>query len=196
MLEITTYTGTAARPFLRDIAELRISVFREFPYLYDGSFDYEMDYLSNYYSSEKSLLVTVKEEARIIGLSTAAPLSDADQAFQSPVSDAGMDPANVFYFGESVVIPEFRGNGLGRRFFDLREEWANRWGFPVTAFCAVLRAPNHPQRPPGYKPLDSFWNSRGYNKREDLVVKLPWKEVGNPDPETTHDLAYWLRETP
>lgn len=107
-----------------------------------------------------------------------------------------MDPANVFYFGESVVIPEFRGNGLGRRFFDLREEWANRWGFPVTAFCAVLRAPNHPQRPPGYKPLDSFWNSRGYNKREDLVVKLPWKEVGNPDPETTHDLAYWLRETP
>lgn len=196
MLEITTYIGTAARPFLRDIAELRISVFREFPYLYDGSFDYEMDYLSNYYSSEKSLLITVKQCSRIIGLSTAAPLADADQAFQSPVLDAGMYPANVFYFGESVVIPEFRGNGLGRRFFDLREEWANRWGFPVTAFCAVLRAPNHPQRPPGYKPLDSFWNSRGYNKREDLVVKLPWKEVGNPNHETAHDLAYWLRETP
>ena len=194
MLEVSTYTGASARPFLRDIARLRMAVFREFPYLYEGSFDYEMEYLSNYYSSEKSLLITVKEETRIVGVSTALPLDDSDPEFQTPVSFAGIDPAKIFYFGESVLLPEYRGRGVGSRFFDLREDWATRWGFPATAFCAVVRDPEHPQRPTDYRSLDSFWKSRGYNRRDDLQVKLPWKEPGDSNHLVDHDLVYWLRE--
>lgn len=196
MLEISTYSGDAARPFLSEIARLRIAVFREFPYLYEGSFDYEMEYLSNYYSSEKSLLVVAKEGSKICGISTAAPLTEADNMFQAPLSTAGLDLHKILYFGESVLLPEFRGNGIGRRFFDLREDWARRWGFPITGFCAVMRGPDHPLRPPEYRPLDSFWESRGYTKHNDLVVKLPWREIGESNPEIQHDLVYWLRNQP
>ena len=38
-------TGADVRTVLDDVARLRISVFRDFPYLYDGSLDYERDYL-------------------------------------------------------------------------------------------------------------------------------------------------------
>jgi GNAT superfamily N-acetyltransferase len=155
-----------------------------------------MNYLSNYYSSEKSLLVTVKENSRIVGISTAVPLAETDPKFQAPVSTNCLDPAGIFYFGESVLLPEYRGRGVGSRFFDLREDWATRWGFPITAFCALVRDPGHPQRPTNYRPLDSFWKSRGYNRRDDLVLKLPWRESGDSNHEIDHDLAYWLRESP
>ena len=36
--------------YLEDLAQLRIKVFRAFPYLYDGSIDYEMSYLETYTS--------------------------------------------------------------------------------------------------------------------------------------------------
>ncbi|QTN31087.1 GNAT family N-acetyltransferase [Akkermansiaceae bacterium] len=193
MFEITTHSGQSARSFLDEVADLRIAVFREFPYLYDGSIDYERDYLSNYFSSEKSLLIIVKEKSRIVGISTSAPLEEADQAFQSSVLNGGLNPAEMLYFGESVLLPEFRGKGIGRRFFDLREEWALRWGFSVTGFCALERPDEHPLRPADYRPLHSFWESRGYRKREDLVVKLPWREIGAVEVEIEHDLAFWLR---
>ena len=38
-----------------DLARLRIGVFREFPYLYDGSLDYERDYLADYASTEGAI---------------------------------------------------------------------------------------------------------------------------------------------
>lgn len=195
MFETYSYNGAAAQPFLYEIARLRITVFREFPYLYEGSHEYEMEYLSNYYSSEKSLLIIVKEGSRIVGISTACPLSEAGAEFQAPIAAAGFDCDRMLYFGESVVLPEFRGNGMGRRFFDLREEWARRWELPITGFCAVVREPGHPCEPAGYRSLEAFWSSRGYRRRDDADVQLAWSEVGNPDSRTEHRLAYWLRDS-
>lgn len=47
-IRITTHTGNAARPFLDEIARLRIAIFREFPYLYEGSLDYATNSFSGY----------------------------------------------------------------------------------------------------------------------------------------------------
>jgi len=194
MPEIRTHTGTAARPFLADLARLRISVFRSFPYLYEGSLEDETGYLADYFSSEKSLLVTVEENSVIVGASTAGPLVEAGLGFQTPFLEKSMALDEIFYFGESILMPEYRGQGIGHRFFDLRESWAKFCGFRIAAFCAVEREPDHPQRPADYRPLDSFWKSRGYAKREDLVAKLFWKEVGGEArPEVGHDLTFWLK---
>ena len=195
MIETILYNGAAARPFLDEIARLRIAVFREFPYLYEGSHEYEMEYLSNYYCSEKSLLIVAKESTRIVGISTACPLTEAGPEFQAPIAAAGLDCDRMLYFGESVVLPEFRGKGLGHRFFDLREDWARRWNLPITGFCAVVREPGHPCEPAGYRSLESFWTSRGYRRRDDADVHLAWSEIGNPDSKVNHRLAYWLRDS-
>ena len=36
------------------------------------------------------------------------------------------------------------------------------WSSTRSAFCAVQRPSDHPERPPGYAPLDPFWRKRGY----------------------------------
>jgi GNAT superfamily N-acetyltransferase len=192
-IEIARYTGNAAQPFLEEIARLRISVFREFPYLYDGTMSYEMDYLSEYFAHGKSLLVVAKCGSRIVGVSTGIPLAEADEEFRKPFSATGADVSEVFYFGESVLLPEFRGRGIGHRFFDERESWAAECGFRTTGFCSVIREPGHPLMPADYRPHDSFWQKRGYMRQGGMIVRFPWKQIGD-DTESLQELAYWLRD--
>ena len=60
----------------------------------------------------------------MVGASTALPLADETVEFQQPFIDAGWDPARIFYCAESVVLPAWRGRGLGVRFFAEREAHA------------------------------------------------------------------------
>ena len=45
-MEIRLLHGAAIAPYIDDLARLRLSVFREFPYLYDGTPEYEADHLA------------------------------------------------------------------------------------------------------------------------------------------------------
>lgn len=190
--QISTCSGEAARPILNEIACLRIAVFREFPYLYEGSLEYEMDYLEEYLSSERSLIVLAKWGADIIGVSTGIPLAEADEGFRKPIEASGIDVRDVFYFGESVLMPDFRGQGLGHRFFDEREKHARDLGFRIAGFFSVLRADDHPLKPSDYRPHDLFWNKRGYERQDAMIACFPWKQLGEAQ-ETTHELVFWLR---
>lgn len=192
-MDIRTFTGAAVTPHLDDVARLRIAVFRAFPYLYDGDFSYEAGYLATYAKSPESLFVLAFDGARVVGASTGIPLTDETAAFQQPFLERGIPLGDVFYFGESVLLPEYRGHGLGHRFFDEREGHARRLGrFSTTAFCAVVRDEHDPRRPPGFRPNDVFWTKRGYVKQADMRCAIEWKELGADAPSVQH-LAFWLR---
>lgn len=176
-----------------DLARLRIAVFREWPYLYDGDLDYERGYLATYLESPSSVLVVAEDGGRVVGASTGVALADEDEAFRAPYAAAGIDPDRVFYFGESVLLPEYRGRGIGHRFFDAREQHARALGrFRWTSFCAVVRAEDDPRRPPAYRPLDPFWSARGYRRRADIVTTIAWREIGEAV-ASDKPLVAWLR---
>ncbi|HNR91349.1 MAG TPA: GNAT family N-acetyltransferase [Dokdonella sp.] len=192
-MDIRIFTGGAVAPHLDDVARLRIEVFRDFPYLYDGDVGYEATYLATYAKSRESLFVLVFDGARVIGASTGLPLADETPSFQKPFVERGIDLGRVFYFGESVLLPAYRGQGIGHRFFDEREAYARQLGrFTMTAFCAVVRAEDDPRRPPGHRPNDVFWTRRGYVQQPDMHCAIEWKEVGANAP-SVHPLAFWLR---
>ncbi len=183
--------GEALAPWLDALGGLRIRVFRDYPYLYEGSLEYERDYLKIYQNTRDSLVVIVTDDAgNAIGATTGLPMSEEGPEFQEPFLNAGMDVNRVFYFGESILLPEWRGKGLGKLFFDLRETHARSLGYGMTTFCAVDRPSNHPLRPAGYRPLDSFWESRGYQKRPDLKTSFTWKEIGE-EQESPKTLTFW-----
>ena len=185
--------GSGLSPWLERLGALRIRVFREFPYLYDGSEEYERDYLRIYQNAPDSLVVLVTDgPEKLVGATTCLPMSQEGPEFQEPFRRAGIDVGSVFYFGESILLPEWRGRGLGKMFFDKREAHARRLGYPVTAFCAVDRPADHPQRPAGYRPLDGFWQSRGYVKRQDLRASYSWKEIGE-EHESPKTLTFWTK---
>lgn len=192
-VRVEVVSGEAVLPWLNDLAALRIRVFREFPYLYDGSMDYERDYLAEYAESTQGLIVLALDQDRVVGCSTGLPLGQADEAFRRPFVDAGRQIEPVFYFGESVLDAGYRGRGLGHRFFDEREAHARRLGYRVTAFCSVVRPQDHPQRPANHRPLDAFWHKRSYRKVPELRARFAWKDIDEPE-ESLKTLVFWLRE--
>lgn len=191
---MTAYAGPDAAAFVGDLAELRIRVFREYPYIYDGTVEYERKYLDSYFRAARAVCVIARTGDTIIGAATGLPLIDEDRSFAEPFIEAGIPRAAVFYFGESILLPQWRGRGLGHRFFDERERWARSIpGIRYTTFCAVDRPEDHPRKPAGYAPLDGFWQKRGYVKRPDLQVRFSWKEVGEVS-ESSKTMTYWLRD--
>ncbi len=133
-------SGAAIRPYLDDLATLRITVFREYPYLYEGSREYEAHYLESYLRSERATVVLARRGERVVGASTAMPLTEHGEGVIVPVlAQAGYDPAQVYYFGESVLLPEYRGLRIGHAFFDEREEAAREQGMRIAAYASLRR---------------------------------------------------------
>jgi len=191
-LRVERVRGSEAARWLAEVASLRIAVFRDWPYLYAGDLGYEQEYLATYTQSPDSVFVLAFAGERVIGASTGVPLADETAAFQAPFIAQGMPVEDVFYFGESVLLPEFRGQGLGHAFFDQREAHARALGrFTHTAFAAVDRAEDDPRQPPGYRPNDAFWHKRGYRRQPDMRMQLDWEEIGSHD--ISHSLTFWLR---
>ena len=193
MTEIEVYRGPdEIRPIIPEIARLRITVFREWPYLYDGTPAEEEDYLGHFAASEHACVGLARVDGQIVGATTAEPMPATHEEFRAPFIENGIDPAECFYFGESVLLPEFRGRGIGHAFFDLREEAARDWGAKLTAFCAVVRPDAHPLKPHDYRALDGVWTARGYTPRPDLICQFKWKDI-DQRAETLKPLKYWLR---
>lgn len=198
-LRIETLRGGAILPHLDTLVALRTAVFRDWPYLYAGDAAYERNYVATYAASARAAIIVARDGDAIVGASTCLPLVDETEAMQAPFRNAGIDPGSVFYFGESVLLPAWRGHGAGVAFFAAREAHAmavSDAGF--AAFCGVIRDPADPRRPAGAVPLDAFWGKRGFAPRPGLICRMRWREIGQ-DREAENALQVWmkrLRETP
>src|SRR5271166_5192593 len=107
-MHISTLTGADLQRELPQLAVLRIEVFRDFPYLYDGSLDYEESYLTALIKSKDSIIVAAEDDGKIIGCATGSALEGHHQEFAAPFMENGFNPTKVFYCGESVPLPGYR----------------------------------------------------------------------------------------
>ncbi len=194
-LRVVRFSGDEMRARLDDLARLRIEVFRAFPYLYEGSLDYERRYITRYARARTGTMAVALDGDAVVGASTALALEEEADYVQAPFVAAGMNLGEIFYFGESVLLPRYRGAGIGVRFFEEREAAAREFGYPVCCFCAVARPEDHPLKPADYVPLDGFWKKRGYTKRPDLVSQFSWKDIGAAG-ETAKPMVYWMKRLP
>ncbi len=192
MIEVRALTGAALDAALDDVAALRIAVFRDWPYLYDGTLEYERDYLQTYRDSPGAILVGAFDGARLVGAATGTPMEDHASEFAEPFRAVGLALDQIFYCAESVLLMEYRGQGIGHRFFDLREAHARDMGRSHVAFCSVIRPADHPMRPADYRSNDAFWQKRGYAQLPGIVAEFSWKDLGQTA-ETTKPLQFWMR---
>ncbi|WP_411838151.1 GNAT family N-acetyltransferase [Paracoccus sp. ME4] len=188
---VRVLTGDALAAALPDVARLRIDVFRDWPYLYDGDADYERDYLRAY-QAPGAVVVAAMDGDRIVGAATGAPMADHAADFGAAFDGRPEALSDIFYCAESVLLPAYRGRGLGHAFFDAREDHARALGARWSAFCSVIRRPDHPMRPAEYRPLDGFWRKRGYAPLEGAVARFAWKDLGQAS-ETDKTLQFWMR---
>jgi len=191
-MRVEVLTGADLDAALDDVARLRLTVFREWPYLYDGDMAYERAYMQNYRNSDRAVVIGAFDGDELVGASTGAPLLDHAADFAQAFEKSGEDLSNIFYCAESVLLPRYRGHGIGHKFFDLREQYAREAGFSKTAFCGVIRPEDHPDRPIGYRPLDDFWRGRGYHPLAGVIATFKWKDVRDTE-ESPKPLQFWIR---
>jgi GNAT superfamily N-acetyltransferase len=192
-LSFVTKIGAEIASVLEALAQLRITVFRDYPYLYEGTIEYEKRYLQTYVQSKRAFLFAVYDGENMVGATTCIPLSDETDEVRQPFEDAGLNVDAIFYFGESILLPQYRGMGLGHRFFDERERYANHFGvFDMTCFCAVVRADNHFLKPINYRPNDVFWLKRGYLQQPTLQSVMEWTDI-HETVATYKKMIYWSR---
>ena len=191
--DLRALTGAALERALPEVARLRIEVFRDWPYLYDGDLAYETRYLDGYRTSPGAVVVGAYAGDRLVGAATGTPMEDHAEDFAAPFAASGHDLTQIFYCAESVLEPSWRGHGIGHGFFDLREAHARALGRRYAAFCAVIRPEDHPARPAGYRPLDAFWRKRGYAPLPGVVAHFTWRDVGASE-DTPKPLQFWMRK--
>lgn len=192
-LNIIYLRGQAIAPYIDDLAQLRITVFREFPYLYDGTPEYEARYLQTYLNSVDSIAVLALDGLKVVGASTGLPLAHEEADFQKPFLDQGYDPQTLFYGGESVLLPAYRGQGIYKTFFAGREKHAQELGgFTHLTFCGVQRPADHALRPANYVPLDAIWRKFGYESQPALQTTYTWKDIDQPE-STAKPMLFWMK---
>lgn len=192
-LHFVSLRGHQIEPYLDTVGDLRIRVFREYPYLYEGTLEEERHYLSTYAESPSSLIVLAVLGGQVVGATSCVRMSEGDPAFRACFVAAGLSLSDICYLGESVLLPEFRGRGIGKAFFQHREAHARELGCLKATFCAVDRPADHPLRPADYRPLDSFWAAQGYTRHPELQATFVWKEIQEAQ-ESPKTLSYWIKD--
>ena len=193
-LRIERCSGTTLTQYIPELARLRIEVFRDFPYLYDGNYEYEEKYLQTYIDTPSSVIVLAIDGERVVGASTALPMKYETDELKKPFIENNYNLDEVFYCSESVLNKDYRGLGLGVHFFEQREAHAKELGgFKTITFCCVERSLNHPRRPLNYVPLDAFWNKRGYFKHPELKTTYLWKDLDDTE-ETPKPMTFWIKD--
>ena len=178
---------------LEEVSALRVEIFRAYPYLYEGDVQKESEYLATYLKPRARIFLAYDDQ-KLIGATTCVPMADEEDSFKAPIIHAGFEPEKILYFGESVLKSEYRGRGIGVKFFDYREQYARSLpGISQTMFCAIVRAMDHPKRPVDFRSLESFWANRGYARLPGLTLNYDWREVGELA-ESPHLLEYWLKD--
>jgi hypothetical protein len=191
-LVVKSLTGNDLVAALPELARLRMTVFRDWPYLYDGTLAYEQEYLAKFAKAKGAVCIAAYDDGQMMGASTASPMLESDHEFIEPFEKAGYDPTQIFYCGESVLLSSHRGHGLGHAFFDGREAQAKKLGgFTHSTFCRVVRPDDHPLKPKDYRPLDPFWRKRGYAP-VDVFAHFKWKDIDQAH-ETEKALQFWMK---
>jgi GNAT superfamily N-acetyltransferase len=191
-LRIEAFTGAALLPHVAALSRLRAAVFADWPYVYQGEAEDEARYIRKYMEGPGAAIILALDGDAVVGAATCQPMVESHGPVKSAFERAGRDPAQYCYFGESVLLPAYRGQGAGVAFFTAREAHARSLGLPNATFCGVVRNVNDPRKPASYTPLDDFWRKRGYTHHPEISCIFDWLEIGDTK-ETPHALSFWIK---
>lgn len=184
--------GQAVIPYLSEIARLRITIFKEYPYLYKGSQEIETKYLQAYAEAPDACVFVVRAGEAIIGAVTGVPLSGEPASFTASFAGSPFPLDTVYYVGEVLFLPGYRGKGLGSRLLETLENHVSTLGRYNHLACATIERPDdHPLRPGDYHPIDNFLTNAGFIRHPEFRVTLPWPDLDGRVSDNT--MVFWIK---
>jgi len=177
---------------LENIARLRLSLFREYPYLYAGKMKYELQYLQHYANKDEATVIVSSYENQLAGAVTAIPLQYESEEMIAPVAATSYMVERTYYIGELLFYPEYRNKGLGTRLLSRIEEHVlNLQDYDYLICATVIRPENHPLIPAGYVPIERFLQRNRFAKLPGVSTHSAWKETDGT--RKNHEMQFWLK---
>ncbi|UZP66050.1 GNAT family N-acetyltransferase [Desulfovibrio mangrovi] len=184
--------GAELLPHLDSIANLRIRIFREYPYLYSGEERYELEYLKVYAESANAFAILAWHGEHVAGAVTGIPLQDEMEDFRACFAGTEYSLNEVYYVGELLFHPEFRSGGHGTALLELAEQHVRTMPqFRYLTCATVVRPPDHPLQPEGYVPIDRFLLRNAFLRMEGVTANLAWPELDGVSVD--HVMQFWIK---
>lgn len=191
VMTIIELSGERVLGYLDQLAGLRLSIFQEYPYLYDGRLEDERRYLGGYADHGQVLLAV--DSGRVVGAITGMPLVEESELLVEPFRAAGLAPERGYYIGELLFLQRWRHRGWGSRLLARLEELIRLQGdYSYCCFVTVIRPPDHPLQPVGFVPIESFCQHQGYRRLNNTMAQLAWREVDGQ--VSNKRLACWYKK--
>lgn len=180
------------------LAQMRITYFREYPYLYEGTKEYEINYLGEY--RKKALdayLVQAFDGERLVGILTGC-------AFASDI-DVVRDGAKLFktnrlpfeqyyYIGEAIIIPEYQNKKiLPHLLYTLGKEVKKLNKYQSVCFLTVIRQDDDSRKPADYRSTDKLWEKLGC-QRPGVKTSFEWPTIMDDSSVQNifNEIEFWI----
>jgi GNAT superfamily N-acetyltransferase len=191
------HQGQKLGKFARFIAEQRVTMFAEYPYLYQAAVEDDMPYTTWFSQLPKSAAVVAYYEDKPIGFIAGTSFKDFGEHFQGSVAlfeDAQLNPESYFYISEVIIIPEHRGEGLSTQLFEVIENYAKQAGYTKACFVTESHK-KHPLKPANYRDLGVLWTKLGYSLMN-LFLQFSWPtlQTDGSSEMQEHTLEYWQKD--
>lgn len=187
--------GEAIRPYVKDITDLCLVVYREFPYLYEGTEEEYMPAIEHYAQSPLGIACVLFDNQKLVGIAIGEPMGAMREKYKQPLlnfySESELDA--FFYFGEFLLLKEYREKGLGQKmYFELEKQINEEGQLRTICFCKIAEFDKHPLMPKNYKSLDEFWTKLGFSQREEIATSVFWRNIGEEE-DSPHKMIYWVK---
>lgn len=173
------------------LAALRMPTFQQYPYYHVSDLPHEQEYFAEFAQNPAAVVAVAYEGEKLIGFSTGIPLlSDtplfkaiADK-FKQAFGIVGLDASEFYYYGDVILIPEYRGKGIASLLYQVREKQAKNHGFNNMCFLTVEN----------YKVLAPMWQHLGFQKTN-ITINFSWPtlQVDGTTKTLEHELIFWIK---
>lgn len=176
------------------MAKLRMEVLREYPFQEESDLYREMQYLRKIAACKETIAVMIFDGTTLVGASVGYPLSIEEPNIAKPFSEKKLPIDSFYYFGDSILLRQYRGRGIGHHFFDAREAHVHHYKkYKYICFCVPECLDEKREQPADYIPLVDFWRKRGYIHHPELHCIMSWKNLGDAHP-TEKTMHFWVKE--
>ncbi len=189
----TLLTESTITDALDALATLRLDIFKEYPYLYQGRREDELAYLRSYAEKPEACVILASDGTEVIGAATGMPLIHEDAQLRDAFAGSGYPLESIYYVGELLLQPAYRSAGLGQKLLTQMERHIRSLGHFQQLTCATVERPdNHPLRPDDAIPISRFLARTGFVHLPGVTTRFTWRETDGVKRE--HTMQFWIKD--
>lgn len=193
--EITfkTFRGNNSVPYSKDIWNVCLQVYKEYPYLWDASGTDYTYYIESFENSKDSVVVLAFDGKHVVGVATGLRFSDyTAEHYKAPFISCGYSLDSIFYVADLLILKEYRNDSNIAVMYKKLEAIAKKDPSYFYITYNEMEDDYIHQAPPDYKPLDKLLIKWGFVKQTETRFTTYYENI-NESEETPHTMVYWIK---